>query len=44
MTNIPVSSYVEQEDTREKTDIKELNKTIDETAAKEQVLHDEIEV
>lgn len=40
--NLSVSSYVEQEDTREKIDIKELNKTIDEIVAKEQILRDEI--
>ena len=40
--NLSVSSYVEQEDTREKIDIKELNKNIDEIVAREQVLRDEI--
>ena len=39
---LSVSSYVEQEDTREKIDIAELNKTIDEIVAKEQVLREEI--
>lgn len=37
-----VSTYVEQEDTREKIDIKELNKTIDAIVAREQILRDEI--
>ncbi len=38
--NLSVSTYVEQEDTREKIDIKVLNKEI---VAREQVLKDEIE-
>ena len=40
--NLSVSTYVEKEDTREKIDIVELNKEIDEIVAKEQVLRDEI--
>ena len=40
--NLSVSTYVEKEDTREKIDIAELNKEIDEIVAKEQVLRDEI--
>ncbi len=38
-----VSTYVEQEDTREKIDIKVLNKEITEIVAREQVLRDEID-
>lgn len=41
--NLTVSSYVEVEDTREKIDIKVLNKEISEIVAKEQVLRDEID-
>lgn len=41
--NLSVSSYVEQEDTREKIDINVLNKEIAEIVAKEQVLRDEID-
>ena len=41
--NLSVSTYVEQEDTREKIDIKVLNKEIVEIVAREQVLKDEIE-
>lgn len=41
--NLSVSSYVEQEDTREKIDITELNKQISEIVAREQVLRDEID-
>ena len=41
--NLSVSSYVEQEDTREKIDITELNKTIEKIVAREQVLRDEID-
>lgn len=41
--NLSVSSYVEQEDTREKIDIKVLNKEIAEIVAREQVLRDEID-
>ncbi len=41
--NLSVSSYVEQEDTREKIDITELNKNIKEIVAREQVLRDEID-
>lgn len=40
--NLSVNSYVEQEDTREKIDIKILNKEISEIVAKEQCLRDEI--
>lgn len=41
--NLSVSTYVEQEDTREKIDIKKLNKQIREIVAREQVLRDEID-
>ena len=40
--NLSVSSYVEQEDTREKIDIKALNAEIEQIVAKEQVLRGEI--
>jgi len=40
--NLSVSTYVEQEDTREKVDIKKLNREIEEIVAREQVLRDEI--
>ena len=40
--NLSVSTYVEKEDTREKVDIVELNKEIDEIVAREQILRDEI--
>ena len=40
--NLSVSTYVEKEDTREKIDIVELNKKIDEIVLREQVLRDEI--
>ena len=40
--NLSVSTYVEKEDTREKIDIVELNKQIEEIVAREQVLRDEI--
>lgn len=40
--NLSVSTYVEKEDTREKIDIVELNKEIDQIVAREQVLRDEI--
>ncbi len=40
--NLSVSSYVEKEDTREKIDIVELNKKIDEIVDKENILRDEI--
>ena len=36
--NLSVSTYVEKEDTREKVDIKELNKKIAETVARENEL------
>lgn len=41
--NLSVSTYVEQEDKREKIDITELNAKIKEIVAKEQVLRDEID-
>ncbi len=41
--NLSVSTYVEQEDTREVIDIKELNQEIQNIVAREQVLRDEIE-
>lgn len=41
--NLSVSNYVEQEDTREVIDIKELNREISEIVAREQVLRDEID-
>lgn len=41
--NLSVSTYVEQEDTREVIDIKVLNKEIEEIVAREQVLRDEID-
>ena len=41
--NLSVSTYVEQEDTREKIDIKKLNAEIRELVASEQVLRDEID-
>ena len=40
--NLSVSSYVEQEDTREEIDIVKLNKEIEEIVAREQVLRAEI--
>lgn len=40
--NLSVSAYVEKEDIREKIDIVELNKEIDEIVAREQILRDEI--
>lgn len=40
--NLSVSTYIEQEDTREKIDIEVLNKEIDEIVEKEQKLRDEI--
>ena len=40
--NLSVSTYVEKEDTREKIDIVELNKEIEEIVSKEQILRDEI--
>ena len=40
--NLSVSTYVEKEDTREKIDIIELNKEIDEIVARENVLREEI--
>ena len=41
--NLSVSTYVEQEDTREKIDIVKLNAEIKEIIAREQVLRDEID-
>ena len=41
--NLSVSTYVEKEDTREKIDIVELNKKIEEIVTREQVLRDEID-
>ena len=41
--NLSVSTYVEKEDTREKIDIVELNKQIEEIVAREQLLRDEID-
>lgn len=41
--NLSVSTYVEQEDTREKIDIKVLNQQIKEIVAKEQLLREEID-
>ena len=41
--NLSVSTYVEQEDTREKIDIKELNKRIAEIVAREQQLRTDID-
>lgn len=41
--NIAVSSYVELKDTREKTDIKELNKQISEIVARQNVLRNSID-
>lgn len=40
--NLSVSTYVEQEDTREKIDIKVLNEEIAEIVAREQVLREEV--
>lgn len=40
--NLSVSTYIEQEDTREKIDINTLNKEIDEIVTREQKLRDEI--
>lgn len=40
--NLSVSSYVEQEDTREVIDIAKLNAELEEIVAREQVLRDEI--
>jgi type I restriction enzyme M protein len=41
--NLSVSTYVEQEDTREKIDIVALNAEIEKIVAKEQALRDEID-
>ena len=41
--NLSVSTYVDQEDTREKIDIKKLNADIKEIVAREQILRDEID-
>lgn len=40
--NLSISTYVEQEDTREHIDIEVLNKEIDEIVEREQLLRDEI--
>ena len=40
--NLSVSSYVEQEDTKEHIDIELLNKELDEIVEREQVIRDEI--
>jgi len=40
--NLSISTYVEQEDKREKIDIDKLNKEIDEIVAREQILREEI--
>ena len=40
--NLSVSTYVEKEDKREKIDINELNKQIEEIVARENILRDEI--
>ncbi|MDD4346447.1 MAG: type I restriction-modification system subunit M, partial [Desulfitobacteriaceae bacterium] len=40
--NLSVSTYVEQEDTREKIDIVALNAEIEKIVAREQVLREEI--
>ena len=41
--NLSVSTYIEQEDTREKIDIVELNKEIAQIVAREQILRNEID-
>ena len=41
--NLSVSTYVEQEDTREVIDIVKLNAEIEEIVAREQVLREEIQ-
>jgi len=41
--NLSVSTYVEQEDKREKVDIKDLNAEIEKIVAREQVLREEID-
>jgi len=41
--NLSVSTYVEQEDTREKIDIVALNAKIEKIVAREQVLREEID-
>lgn len=41
--NLSVSTYVEQEDTREVIDIVKLNAEIEEIVAREQVLREEID-
>lgn len=40
--NLSISTYIEQEDTTEKIDIKVLNKEIEEIVAREHLLRDEI--
>jgi type I restriction enzyme M protein len=41
--NLSVSTYVEQEDTREKIDIVALNTEIEKIVAREQILREEID-
>jgi type I restriction enzyme M protein len=41
--NLSVSTYVEQEDTREKIDIVALNAEIEKIVAREQILREEID-
>lgn len=41
--NLSVSTYVEQEDTREKIDIVALNAEIEKIVTREQILRDEID-
>jgi len=41
--NLSVSTYVEQEDTREKIDIVALNAKIEKIVAREQILREEID-
>ena len=41
--NLSISTYVEKEDTREKIDIVELNKQIEEIVARENTLRTEID-
>ena len=41
--NLSVSTYVEQEDKREKIDIKELNQRIKKIVVREQILRDKID-
>ena len=41
-SNLSVSSYVEQEDTREKVDIDELNRGLEEIVSRQAVLREEL--